>query len=125
MRRRGSIGLARIEEFQRGRGALDRRFADFVGMGEGGGLTGNAAQPEPRSGVIIGGLQPAVVEAERLARRILEEKLAVVMRRQVLRREIARRIGIEGPVKEPPRIGSGHAACWSAGPPSRTKRRSQ
>ena len=72
--------LRGIEQLEGRGGALDRRFADLVGVGEGGGLAGHAAQAEARRGVIIGGLQPAVVEAERLARAILEIELAIVVR---------------------------------------------
>ena len=60
--------LGRIEQLQCRRGALDRRRADLIGVGESGGLARDAAQAEARGGVVIGGLEPAVVEAERLAR---------------------------------------------------------
>ena len=79
LRRRRGRALARVEQLERRCGALDRRFADLVGVGEGGGLAGHAAQAEARGAVIIGGLQPAVVEAERLARAILQVKLAIVV----------------------------------------------
>ena len=81
-RRRRRRALRRIEQLERRGGALDRGLADLVGVGESGGLAGHAAQAEARGGVIIGGLQPAVVEAERLARAILKIELAVVVARQ-------------------------------------------
>ena len=124
-RRRHGFALAEIEQLQGRRGALDRRLADLVGVGEGGGLAGHAAQAEARGGVIIGGLQPAVVEAERLARAILKVQLAVVAAGEMLRGEPPRAIGIEAAVEKAPGIGRGHAAWLSAGPPMRTKRRSQ
>ena len=68
-------------------GALDRGGADLVGVGEGGGFAGHAAQAEPRGGVKIGGLQPAVVEAERLARADIGGRA----RRRRMRRGGARR----------------------------------
>jgi hypothetical protein len=76
--------------------------------------------------VIIGGLEPAVVEAERLAGAVLEVKLAVIAGAEVPRRKPLRVIGIEHPVavEEAARVAGDHAD-WSAGPPSRMKRRSQ
>ena len=47
-------------------------------MGESGGLARNAAKPEARLGVEIGGLQPPVVEAESLRSGVLPVELAVV-----------------------------------------------
>jgi TldD protein len=54
-------------------------LADLIGVREGGSLAGHAAQPEARTAVIIGGLEPPVVEAERLACAILKEEFAVVV----------------------------------------------
>ena len=68
--------------------------------------------------------QPAIVETEGFGDSVLQVELAVVVAGEVLVRETSRRIGIEVPVKEAARVETGHAA-WSAGPPSRTKRRSQ
>jgi hypothetical protein len=47
-------------------------------VGEGGGLARDAAKAEAGLGVEVGGLQPAVVEAERFRRDILKVKLAIV-----------------------------------------------
>ena len=74
--------LCRIEQLERRGGALDRRLADLIGVGEGGGLAGHAAQAEAGRGVIVGGLQPAVVEAERFAGAVLKVELAVVVPRR-------------------------------------------
>src|SRR5207253_2864044 len=112
--------VRRVEQLQGRGGALDRGLADLVGVGESGGLSGDAAQPEAGAGVIVGGLQPAVVEAERLAGTVLEVELAVVVGGQVPGSESPRAVGIEAAVKEPPGVRRGHAALLSAGPPSRT-----
>ncbi len=106
-------------------GTLDRGLADLIGVGEGGGFAAHPAQAEARGAVIVGGLQPAVVEAERLARTVLEVKLAIVMGGEVPGGEPAGAVGIEAPVKEAARVRAGHAAWGSAGPPMSTKRRSQ
>ncbi len=45
-RRRARRALGRIEQGQRLAGAADGGLADLVGMGEGGGLAGDAAQAE-------------------------------------------------------------------------------
>jgi hypothetical protein len=96
-------------------------------VGEGGHLAGHAAQAEARAGVEVGGLQPAVVEAERLGHPMLQVKLAIVVAGEMLGGE---RGGL-GRIERCGRGGRGgsrlaHWACgWSAGPPSSTKRRSQ
>ncbi len=64
-------------------------------MGKAGHLARNAAQAKARIGRIIGGLEPAVVEAEALAGAILEVELAIVAGRKRLRGQAARTIGIE------------------------------
>ena len=76
-------------------------------MGEGGGLARDAAQAEARLGVEIGGLQPAVVEAEALRRGILEIELAIVAALQRVGGEAERGVGIEavGAVEEAAGIG--------------------
>ena len=94
-RRRRGGALGGIEQFERLRGAVDRRGADFVGVGEGGHLARHAAQAEARIAVIIGGLQPAVVEPERFGQAILEVEFAIVMRGEVARGEALRLVGIE------------------------------
>ena len=58
-----------------------------------------------------------VVEAERLCGAVLKVKLAVVVAGEMLRGEPPRRVGIEVAVEKPTRIGRGHAASLSAGPP--------
>ncbi len=123
-RRRSGFALARVQQLQGGGGALDRRFADLVGVGEGGGLAGYAAEAEPGGAVVIGGLQPPVVEAEGLADTVLEIKLAVVLTGEVPVRQTLGAVGIEIAIEEVPWIGGDHA-CLSAGPPMSTKRRSQ
>jgi len=70
------------------------------------------------------GLQPAVVEAEALACRILQVELAVVVGRQMPCRKAGRGVRVEAPVEEPARVAAGQDGR-SAGPPSSTKRRSQ
>jgi len=60
--------------------------------------------------VIIRGLQPPIVESERLARRILQVELTIVAARQMLGRKAAGAVGIEAAVQEPAGIGRGHAA---------------
>src|SRR6185369_11385649 len=115
--------LRRIEQLQRRRRALDRRLADLVGVGEGGRLAGDSAQAEPGGGVIVGGLQAAVVETECLARCILKVELAVVVTREMFGGEAACAFGFEASIEKMTRVGSGHAAWSSAWPPMRTKRR--
>ena len=114
----------RVEQLESRRGTRDRGFADLIGMGEGGCLAGHSAQAEARRAVIVGGLQATVVEAERLARAVLQIELAIIVSRQMLGGEPPRAIGIEAAVEEPARV-DGHAARLSAGPPMSTKRRSQ
>ena len=93
LRRRGRRALGGIEQLESRRGAVDRRLADLIGVGEGGGLAGDAAQPEARAGVIVGGLQPPVVEPERLARAVLEIELAIVVAGEMRRGEALRAVG--------------------------------
>ena len=83
------MSLGGIEQPQRVGGALDCRLADFVGVGERSGLATDPAKAEARRGMIVGGFQPTVIEAECLARRILQEQLAVVVRRKMFGREPA------------------------------------
>ena len=47
-------------------------------MGVAGGLAGHGAQAEAAAGVVIGALQPAVVEDEALRLPVFEKELAVV-----------------------------------------------
>ena len=101
----GRRALGRIEQLQRLRGAFDRGGADLIGMGEGGRFAGDAAQAEARAGVIIGGLQPAVVEAERLVTSILEVELAIVVRGEMPRGERGRLGGIERAIEKVARVG--------------------
>src|SRR6185369_6422225 len=122
-RRRG-LGSSRIEQLQSRGGPLDRRLADLIGMSEGCRFASHSAKAEARGAVVVGGLQTAVVEAEGLTRAILKEELTVVARGQMLGREPLRAVRIEASVEEAAGVG-GHAASRSAGPPSRTKRRSQ
>lgn len=75
--------------------------------------------------MIIGGLQPAVVETESLADPILEVKLAIIMRRKVPGREPACLGRVEPGAIEEIAGRAGHEAGVSAAPPSRMKRRSQ
>ena len=77
--------------------------------------------------MIIGHLQPAVVEDECLARTVLEIELAIVGDGQMFRRETLGAIEVERavPVEEAAGIVGGHACPLSATPPLRTKRRSQ
>src|SRR3546814_10828776 len=65
-------------------------------------LARHGAQAEARIGRIIGGLEPAVVEAEALGRAILQVKLAVVGLGECFARERLREIGVErvGAVEE-------------------------
>ena len=121
--RRRSFG--RIQQLQRPSRALDRLLADFIGVRERRGLAGYAAKTEPRAAVIISSLQPAVVEAERLAGAVLKVKFAVIVAGKMPGGETPRAIWVQAPVQEPPGIGHSHADLRSAGPPSRTKRRSQ
>ena len=64
-------------------------------MSEGGGLAGHSAQAETRKGVVVRSLQPAIVEAKGLRGAVLKVKLAVVVPREVLRGELARRVRVE------------------------------
>ena len=75
--------------------------------------------------MIIGGFEAPIIKSERLARSILKVEFAVVMGAEVLVSEPLRSFGIETAIKKMPGIGKIHGARWSAGPPSRTKRRSQ
>ena len=83
-------------------------------MGEGGGLARDAAQAEAGLGVEIGGLQPAVVEAEALRGGILEIELAIVAALERVGGEPQRRVGIErvGAVEEAAGIGA--VRIWSS-----------
>ena len=65
----------------------------LVGMGEGGRLARDPAKAEPGLGVEIGGLQPAVVEAERLRGGILQIELAIVAALQRIGGEAERGVG--------------------------------
>src|SRR3954447_10081672 len=78
-------------------------------MGEGRRFSADAAKPEPGAGVIVGGLQPSVVEAKRFARCILQEQLAIVVCPKMCRGEALRPVRIKAAVKETARVGSdGH-----------------
>ena len=82
-------------------------------MGEGGRLAGNAAKSETGRGIIVGRLQPAVVKAESLARRILQVELAVVAMREMPGSQALGLVGVQRAVsiKELPRVGEkGHPA---------------
>src|SRR3546814_2469372 len=70
-------------------------------------LARHGAQAEARIGRIIGGLEPAVVEAEALGRAILQVKLAVVGLGECFARERLREIGVErvGAVEEAAGVG--------------------
>jgi hypothetical protein len=112
--RRGRLGSRhRIEHRHRLGRAPDGGLGKLVGMGEGGGLAGDAAQAEARLGVEVRRLQPPVVKAERLGRRILEEELAIVAALERFGGEPERRVGIKslGTVEEAAGIGGNvHAA---------------
>ena len=117
LRRGSGRGPRRVEQLQRRCGAFDRRFADLVCVREGSGLAGHSAQAEAGGAMIIGGLQPAVVKAERLAGTILKVELSVVVRGKMRGGETPGAVRIKRAVKETPRIERGHAASLSAGPP--------
>ena len=116
-RRRRRSALGRVEQLERRGGAVDRRGADLIGMGEGGGLAADAAQAEARAGAVVGGLQPAVVEAERLVGAIFEEQLTVVASGEVAGGEALRAVAVEhsGPVEELARVVA-HRAPRVRGP---------
>ncbi len=105
-RRLGALG--RIEQPHRLGRTADRALGNLVGVGEGGRLARDAAQPETGLRVEVGGLEPAVVEAEALRREILQIEFAVVGRRQRLRAQPPRGIGIE-PVAVEEGAGIGEA----------------
>ena len=88
--------------------AIDRRGADFIGVGEGGGLARHPAQAEARRIVIIGRLEAAVIEAKCLAQTVLEIKFAVVVPRQVTCGEGLRLGRVKRPIEERPG-GVGHS----------------
>ena len=124
----GWLGLRRIEQAQGRGGAVDRGGADFIGVGEGGGLASHAAQPEARGVIVIGGLQPAIVEAERFAQAVLQIQLAIVVARQMPGRETLGLFGIQRAIEKGARVAHwAMSGVWaeSAGPPSSRKRRSQ
>jgi hypothetical protein len=127
-RRRGVRPLGGIEQLKRRGGTVDGGGADLAGVGEGGHFAHHAAQAEAGGDIIVGGLQPAIVEAERLVDGVLKVKLPVVMGSEVLVGEALGLGRIERPVEKRARVCV-HAACGaspvSAGPPSSTKRRSQ
>ena len=78
---------------------------EVIRVGEGGGFAGNSPQPKPGGAVVIGRLQPPVVEPERFARRILEVKLAVIVPGEV---PCGKRMGsarFQAAVEKPSRIG--------------------
>ena len=120
-----AVPVAGIEQSQGRGGAVDGGGADFIGMGESGGLAGDAAQAEARRAIIVGMLQPAVVEPESLADPVLQIELAIVMAGEMAAGEPLRVVGIEAAIKEGARIAHAPLTLVSAGPPSRTKRRSQ
>ena len=74
-------------------------------------------RPKPGAGVIVGGLQPTVVEPERLAGAVLKVELAIVVGRQMLGREPLRAVGIEAAVEEPARVGAVMPPGCPPGPP--------
>src|SRR5690349_17463457 len=78
-------------------------------MSEGRGLARYATQPEAGLGVEVGGLQPAVVEAEAFRRGVLKKQLAIVEPAERVGGEAKSGVGIEaaGPVQEASGIG-GH-----------------
>ena len=59
-------------------GAQQRGFREFAGMRIAGRLAGHGAQAESLVGLVVGRLQPAIVEHQRLALALLEIELAVV-----------------------------------------------
>ena len=63
--------------------------------------------PKPDAVLIVGRLQPAVVEAESLARRILQVELAVVAMREMPGSQALGLVGVQRAVsiKESPRVG--------------------
>ena len=116
LRGRSGLSLGGIEQGERLRRLGDRRFAQVIGMGKAGHLARHAAQTKARIGRIVGGLQSTVVEAEALARAILQIEFAVVALAERLRGQAARAIGIEqaGTVEEAAGVGEqgcgiGHA----------------
>jgi hypothetical protein len=76
--RRRARALWRDRAAQRLAGAADRGGGNVVGMGKAGHLARNAAQAEARIARIVGGLQPAVVEAEALAGDELQIEFAII-----------------------------------------------
>jgi hypothetical protein len=76
--RRRWPGFGRIEQRQRRGGAADRRSADLISVSEAGHLARHSAQAEPGVAAVVGGFEPAVVEAEALGGDELHVKLAVV-----------------------------------------------
>ena len=93
-RLRGRRAFRRVEQLESRGGTADRGFADFIGVGKCGGLARDPAQSKARTGVIVGGLQPPVVESERLAGAVLEIELAIVhARRDAARRAVSLRRG--------------------------------
>ena len=85
-------------------------------------------QAEALPDMIVGGLQAAVVESEGFAAAILEIQFAIVVAGKMAGGEAARLVGIERcRVEEAAGVLGPHqaAAPSSAGPPARTKRRSQ
>ena len=121
-RRRGRLRpRRRIDQRHRLAGAADRGFADLVGMREGGGLAAHRAQAEARIGVVRGGLEPPVIEAECLRLAILEVELAIVALLQRLLRECLGflRGKLAGMVEKRAGIGGqGHPGDIGALPPS-------
>src|SRR3546814_20780676 len=72
-RRRGVRLFCGIEQRQRLGGAADRADADVAGVGKTRHLARHGAEADTGVGRIIGGIEPAVVEAEALVRATWQE----------------------------------------------------
>ena len=95
-------------------------------MGESGDLAGHAAQPEARTGVEIGGLEPAVVKAERFLTRYCRYSSPSSWLGEALRPSSGL-VGIEPAGEEIARAMAvdKEDAPWNRRAGSSTKRRSQ
>jgi hypothetical protein len=106
-RRRGVRLIRRVEQRERFGGAADRAGADVARMGKARHFARHGAEAETGVGRIVGGLEPAVVEAEALGRAILQVQFAVIGLGERFARERLRQIGVErvGAIEEAAGIG--------------------
>jgi hypothetical protein len=95
-------------------GTPDGLLGQLGGVGEPARLAGDRAQAEALCGVERGGLQPAVVERQRLALPVLQEQLAVIGTVQGAVDDPLNTVGVEAGAGEEQVVGGGAIGHGSA-----------